>query len=159
MKLLRPQTRVPTGDQLGHGMDAVVTLVLFVVAGFFLDRWLGTTPVMMIVMTVLASVGLFAKFRYRYEERMVELERERAERTAGGRSAGARGPHEVAAAQTARRRTQAVTPAPEAGPADTVPNSTIPNSTTPNSTTPNETVPDRGDRTVSKGAASKGIGA
>ena len=78
MKLLRTDTRVRTDDQLGHGMDAVFILVLFLLAGFGLDRWLDTTPVFMIVMTIVAAVGLFAKFKYRYDARMAELEAQRS---------------------------------------------------------------------------------
>lgn len=81
MKLLPKQTRVNTGDSLGHGMDAVITLVLFVGAGYGLDRLFGTVPVFMIVMTLLGAVGIFFKFKYRYDERMTELEDQRRMRT------------------------------------------------------------------------------
>ncbi len=79
MKLLpiNTQKRVNTEDSLGHGMDAVIMLALFLLAGFGLDRLFGTMPVFMIAMTVLGSVGLFLKFKYRYEARMDELEAQR----------------------------------------------------------------------------------
>jgi F0F1-type ATP synthase assembly protein I len=79
MKLLpiNTQKRVNTEDSLGHGMDAVIMLVLFLLAGFGLDRFFGTTPIFMIVMTVIGSVGLFLKFKYSYEARMDELEEQR----------------------------------------------------------------------------------
>jgi len=79
MKLLpiNTQKRVNTEDSLGHGMDAVIMLVLFLLAGFGLDRLFGTTPLFMIVMTVIGSVGLFLKFKYRYEARMDELDEQR----------------------------------------------------------------------------------
>ena len=87
MKLLsritRPTTRVNTEDSLGHGMDAVIVLGLFLLGGFGLDRLAGTMPVFMIVMTVLGAVGLFAKFKYRYDDRMDELEAERLAKLAG----------------------------------------------------------------------------
>jgi hypothetical protein len=38
----------------------------------------------MIVMTIVAGIGFFAKFRYQYEARMDELQAERAERAAAG---------------------------------------------------------------------------
>lgn len=110
MKLLKKDTRVATSDQLGHGLDAVLTLLVFFFAGFGLDRWLGTTPVFMIVMSILAGVGLFARFQYRYDERMTELEQEHAERVAGGRSGSnaadprIAAPHRVAAAHRAQTR-------------------------------------------------------
>ena len=90
MKLLRPNTRVNTEDSLGHGMDAVIVLVLFAGAGFLLDRWLDTLPVFTIVLVVVGSVGVFARFKYRYDARMAEHEAERLARLAGrpgGRSA------------------------------------------------------------------------
>ena len=77
MKLLRPHTRVNPRDSLGQGFDAVITLVLFFVAGFFLDRWLGTTPLMMIVLTLAAAVGVFYKLKVAYEAKMDEYDQER----------------------------------------------------------------------------------
>ncbi len=75
MKLLpiNTQKRVSTEDSLGHGMDAVVMLAIFLLAGFGLDRLFGTMPIFMIVMTLIGSVGLFYKFKYRYDARMDEL--------------------------------------------------------------------------------------
>jgi F0F1-type ATP synthase assembly protein I len=80
MKLLpiNTQKRVNTEDSLGHGMDAVIMLVLFLLAGFGLDRLFGTMPIFMIVMTVIGSVGLFLKFKYSYDARMEELEAQRS---------------------------------------------------------------------------------
>ena len=45
--------RVNTEDSLGHGMDAVVMLAIFLGAGYGLARLFGTLPVFMIVMTEL----------------------------------------------------------------------------------------------------------
>ena len=81
MKLLPKQTRVDTQDSLGLGIEAGVIMVLFLGIGYVLDRVFSTTPVLMIVFTVLGAVGLFAKWKYRYDDRMNELE---AERRAGG---------------------------------------------------------------------------
>jgi hypothetical protein len=58
-------------------MDAAITLVLFFGIGFGLDRWLGTTPLLMIGLTLLAAVGLFLKFKYAYTAQMERLEAER----------------------------------------------------------------------------------
>jgi len=90
MKLLRTNTRVNTTDSLGHGMDATFMVVLFFGAGFGLDRLFGTTPIFMIVLTLLGAVGVFATFWYRYEARMQELEARRA--GAAGPAPAARAP-------------------------------------------------------------------
>jgi Putative F0F1-ATPase subunit Ca2+/Mg2+ transporter len=88
--------RVSTDDSLGHGMDAVGVLVLFLGAGWGLDRLFGTMPVFMIVMTLLGSVGLFAKFKYSYEQRMSELDGERIAKLRG-MAPGARDSNDEAA--------------------------------------------------------------
>jgi ATP synthase protein I len=67
-------TRANPEDSLGLGMDAVIVLVLFGVAGYGLDRLFGTLPVLTIVLVVLGAVGVFARFKYRYEARMAEHE-------------------------------------------------------------------------------------
>ena len=72
------ETRVNTEDSLGLGIEAAIVIALFFGAGFGLDRLFGTTPIFMIVFTILGAVGLFAKFKYRYEDRMAEHEAERS---------------------------------------------------------------------------------
>jgi F0F1-type ATP synthase assembly protein I len=89
MKLLKTDVRVNPRDSLGQGMDSVMVLVLFFVAGFFADRWLGTTPWLMIVLTVLGSVGIFYKLKAGYSDRMDQLDAERiAARRAREQAAG-----------------------------------------------------------------------
>lgn len=78
MKFLRPQTHVNTEDSLGLGIEAAVIMVLFFGVGFGLDRLFGTTPIFMIVASLLGAVGLFAKWKYRYDDRMDELEAQRS---------------------------------------------------------------------------------
>ncbi|MEL6892374.1 MAG: AtpZ/AtpI family protein [Actinomycetota bacterium] len=82
-RTVRTDVRVDPTDGPGQGMDAVVVLVLFLGAGFGLDRLFGTTPIFMIALTVLGAVGLFAKFKYRYEEKMDQLEADRLAKLAG----------------------------------------------------------------------------
>jgi len=82
MKLLPTQPRVNTEDSLGLGIEVAVIIALFFGIGFVLDRLVGTTPLFMIVMTVVGSIGLFAKFKYRYDDRMDELEAQRAAKSA-----------------------------------------------------------------------------
>jgi F0F1-type ATP synthase assembly protein I len=93
MKLLPKQPRVktadPNGDSLGLGIEAAVILALFFFAGFGLDRLFSTTPVFMIVMVVIGSVGLFAKYKYSYDAKMDEHEAQRVAREASRRSAAA----------------------------------------------------------------------
>lgn len=82
MKLLRTNVRVNPRDSLGQGLDAAITLVLFFGAGFALDRWLGTTPWAMIVLTLLAAVGLFYRLKLAYFQKMDALDAEAARRRA-----------------------------------------------------------------------------
>ncbi len=89
MKLLPKQTRVATDDALGMAIEVMVILVLFLAIGWGLDRWLGTLPVFMIVFTVLGAVGLFAKHKYRYDEKMTALEEQRRTGTTRTPTAGA----------------------------------------------------------------------
>lgn len=86
MKLTPPRFRVPrTDDALQRGMDIALTVAVFFLIGFGLDSWLNTTPIFSITLTLLAAVGFFVSMKYRYDEKMTELETERAERAAGTR--------------------------------------------------------------------------
>ena len=80
-----PRMKTSQNDALGHGMDAALTILLFFGIGFALDRWLGTMPWFIIGMTLLASVGYFLKFKYRYDIEMDRLEAERRARREGER--------------------------------------------------------------------------
>jgi hypothetical protein len=86
MKLLRQNLRAPRSDDtLGRGMDAALTVALFFGIGFALDAWLGTRPIFMIALTLLAALGTFLSLKYRYDARMTELEAERAARANAGK--------------------------------------------------------------------------
>jgi F0F1-type ATP synthase assembly protein I len=89
MKLLPKQTRVETDDALGMAIEIAIIMALFIGGGFALDQWLGTLPLFMIVGTLLGSVGLFTKHKYRYDAKMIKLEAERREAT-GARNPQAR---------------------------------------------------------------------
>ncbi len=65
---------------LGSGIESGIVLVLFVLAGYGLDRWLGTSPVFTLVLFGLGAVGLFYRFKAAYTIRMDAYERQRAER-------------------------------------------------------------------------------
>lgn len=75
--------RAGTEDSLGHGMEAVVMLAIFLGLGWVLDSVFGTIPIFMIIMTVIGSVGLFARFYYSYERRMDEHEANRLSKLTG----------------------------------------------------------------------------
>ena len=91
MKLLpKQQPRVNTEDSVGLGIEAAVIIALFLGLGYVLDRIFGTMPIFMIVMTVLGAIGLFAKLKYRYDDRMDELEAERRGAPDGTRLDGKR---------------------------------------------------------------------
>jgi F0F1-type ATP synthase assembly protein I len=88
MKLLNTNVRINARDSFGQGLDATITLLVFLAAGFGLDRWLGTTPLFMIVLTVIASIGIFYKLKLGYDAKMTQHEqRLQATREATG-SAG-----------------------------------------------------------------------
>lgn len=70
-------------DSLGRGMDVALTLGVFLVLGWLLDRWLGTAPLFMIVLSVLSVTGQFIRMKYTYD---AEMERLEAERLAGRRA-------------------------------------------------------------------------
>lgn len=70
---------VVTDSAIGKGLDIALTLAIFFGIGFGLDRWLGTTPLFMIVLSVAAAVGLMARTWSRYESSMQQHEAERRE--------------------------------------------------------------------------------
>jgi hypothetical protein len=72
-----PRPTVNPDDTLGRGMDLALVVLLFLGIGYLVDRWLGTQPLFMIVLLLLAVVGQFVSMRYRYEARMQQLEAER----------------------------------------------------------------------------------
>jgi F0F1-type ATP synthase assembly protein I len=73
-----------TDDGLAMGMETAGTLVVFLGLGWLIDRWLGTQPVFMIAMVLLAVVGLGTKIYVNYTARMKDLEAQRLQ----GRAAG-----------------------------------------------------------------------
>jgi F0F1-type ATP synthase assembly protein I len=73
MKLLPTQPRANnTEDAVGLGIEAATIVALFFGIGYLIDWLSGTTPVFMIIMTVLGAIGLFAKLKYRYDDKMDE---------------------------------------------------------------------------------------
>ncbi len=68
--LARQQTYSGFGDALAQAFEMVVTPLLFGVGGYFLDRWLGTSPLFTIILSLLGIVGMSAKMWYAYDARM-----------------------------------------------------------------------------------------
>lgn len=79
------RTIIKADDALGRGMDFAFVTVLFLGIGYVVDRWLGTTPVFMIVLVTTALVGLFARIWFGYDASMRRLEAEHAANTSGRR--------------------------------------------------------------------------
>lgn len=106
MKLLIPPPRANrapkslasgSSDSLGRGMDVALTLAFFLGLGWLLDRWLGTPPLFMIVLTIFAAIGQFLHMKYVYDAHMERLEAERlAARDATARTSTARAAEDAA---------------------------------------------------------------
>jgi F0F1-type ATP synthase assembly protein I len=74
------------GDALAKAFEFAVTVGIFFVIGFLLDRWLGTTPLFMIVLSVFVVIGQTVRLWYAYDAQMRKHEDERrATISAGGR--------------------------------------------------------------------------
>jgi F0F1-type ATP synthase assembly protein I len=58
------------GDTLAKGFELAVTPVLFGGIGYVLDRFLGVTPVLTLVLFVLSVVGLGVRMYYGYVAEM-----------------------------------------------------------------------------------------
>lgn len=64
------------GDALSRAFELAATPALFSGVGYLIDRWLGTTPVFMIVFLVWAVVASIVLWWYRYDARMKKIEAE-----------------------------------------------------------------------------------
>ncbi len=62
-----------------------LTLAAFLLLGWLLDRWLGTAPLFMIVLTLVSAAGQFVRMKYTYDAEMERLEAERLAGRAGAR--------------------------------------------------------------------------
>lgn len=77
------------GDGLSIAFELVATPAVFGAMGFGLDRWLGTTPIFTIAVSVVvfATVVGLTLWRYGQEMDRVDAERRAARATAGRRPA------------------------------------------------------------------------
>ncbi|HSB86301.1 MAG TPA: AtpZ/AtpI family protein [Ilumatobacteraceae bacterium] len=78
-------TSTATDDKIGKGIDFALVTLAFLGIGYGLDRWLGTKPIFMIVLSALAIIGEFIRFWYDYDARMKVLEAQRASAVHGDR--------------------------------------------------------------------------
>jgi F0F1-type ATP synthase assembly protein I len=62
-------------EALAYAFEFAVTALLFAGLGWLLDQWLGTEPVLMVVLALFGFVGVCLRTAYRYKEK-VELEEE-----------------------------------------------------------------------------------
>ena len=62
------------GDGLAKAFELVLTPAIFGLVGFGLDRWLGLTPLLTILLTVWALCGVVYMTWFRYEEEMRRVE-------------------------------------------------------------------------------------
>ena len=74
----------PTSDNLGHGAEIAGVVLVFFLIGLGLDAWLNTTPLFMVILSIVAVVEQFAKMYFVYTHQMRELEKDRADVARGG---------------------------------------------------------------------------
>jgi ATP synthase protein I len=75
------------GDALATAFEFAATVAIFFGIGYGLDRWLGTTPLFMVVFFLLALVGKSVKLFYQYSAELdqdVEARRQAARPKAHG---------------------------------------------------------------------------
>jgi F0F1-type ATP synthase assembly protein I len=66
----RRETYQGFSESMAKGFEFAVIPVIFGAIGYGLDRWLGTTPVFILVLVIVALVGLFARMWYGYDHAM-----------------------------------------------------------------------------------------
>ncbi len=73
--------RSPLSEQFNQSSgsyELVLSAVILGIGGYFIDRWLGTTPIFMVVLTVLGFVGAGLSIYYRYKHQIATLQAETA---------------------------------------------------------------------------------
>lgn len=61
-------------DALGMAVELVATPMLFVLLGYWLDRWFGTGPVLAIVLGLFGLTGVVLRAYYWYQASMTREE-------------------------------------------------------------------------------------
>lgn len=75
------------GNALSRAFELVVTPLLFGLLGWFLDRWLGTSPVLVVVLGAFGFAGVCVRTYFQYVGAMADHDAElpsRRGRVAGG---------------------------------------------------------------------------
>ena len=62
------------GEGQSRAFELAVTPALLGGLGFLLDRWLGLTPILTIVLFLVATAGVIARMYYGYDAKMKEHE-------------------------------------------------------------------------------------
>ena len=70
------------GVTLNRGFEFVLTMVLFGVVGYVIDRAAGTTPVFLVVFALVGAVGQTARLWYAYDAAMRRYEADLPSRAA-----------------------------------------------------------------------------
>jgi F0F1-type ATP synthase assembly protein I len=79
------------GNTLNRSFEFVVVALLFMGAGWLVDRWLGTDPVFLIIFVLVGFIGQGARFWFRYDAEMKVHEAELlAKRAATPKTAASR---------------------------------------------------------------------
>ena len=73
----RRETWQGFGDGLSQAVEMAVTPVLFALIGVFLDRRLGTGPLLAVGLAIFAMVGNFVKAYYVYQFKLKQEEERR----------------------------------------------------------------------------------
>ncbi len=64
------------GNALSRGFELVVTPMVFALGGWFLDRWLGTTPVLAVALGLFGFAGVCTRMYLQYVAAMAEHDAE-----------------------------------------------------------------------------------
>jgi F0F1-type ATP synthase assembly protein I len=70
------------GDTLNRSFEFVVVALMFLGAGWLVDRWLGTDPVFLVVFVIVGFIGQGARMWYRYDAEMRAHESKMADKRA-----------------------------------------------------------------------------
>ena len=68
---------------MSRAFDVAVTTVVFGLLGWLIDRWAGTSPVFLVIVSLLAAIGQFVRLAYSYTAEMRAHEAKLRSRTPG----------------------------------------------------------------------------